>query len=154
MPAAAMAGAMLPRRVSSIAAARGGVVLTVRVVNPLLSCSLRPVDFTLDRSVDVVVVRPRSLFRRRRGCRPLGQVRVLFYPDRVPSAINTLTNKRVTNSQGEFFSLSLSPSLSPPFACKRKQQRCKANRTWRNFVLSVSSTRIYRREKGDKQEVE
>lgn len=113
MPAAAMAGAMLPRRVSSIAAARGGVVLTVRVVNPLLSCSLRPVDFTLDRSVDVVVVRPRSLFRRRRGCRPLGQVRVLFYPDRVPSAINTLTNKRVTNSQGEFFSLSLSLSFAP-----------------------------------------
>ena len=89
MPTAAMAGAMLPRPAPSIAAAWGGVVLTVPVASPLLSCPLRPVDFTLDRSVDVVVVRPRSLFRRRRGCRPLGQVRVLFHPDQAPSVTNT-----------------------------------------------------------------
>ena len=81
MPATAMAGSMPPHRVSPIAAA--GVVVTVRV-SPLLSCPLRSMDPALDCTVDVADVRPRSLFRRRRGCRPRGQVRV-FYPDRTLS---------------------------------------------------------------------
>lgn len=91
MPAAAMAGAMPPQRVFPVAAA--GVVVTVHV-SPLLSCSLRPVDFTFNCTVDVVDVRPRSLFQRRRGCRPRGQVRVFFYPDRAVSV-------KVRNKRGE-----------------------------------------------------
>lgn len=91
MPAAAMAGAMPPQRVFPVAAA--GVVVTVHV-SPLPSCSLRPVNFTFNCTVDVVDVRPRSLFQRRRGCRPRGQVRVFFYPDRAVSV-------KVRNKRGE-----------------------------------------------------